>query len=120
MAWLVGEGIVVYRTVKFQHAPPSPGQLLYTSGIFILLALLAEAEKARPLATTLAWGFDIAAFLNLYPLSKQGKGNAPSWPPPTLPDTVIFPGQTPATGGTDSGQRNLLPGPNVGKPYTIR
>ena len=67
LAWLVGEGIIVYRSVARTHAPPIPGALLASSGLFALLALLAEAESARPVATALAYGFDIAAFMNLYP-----------------------------------------------------
>ena len=67
LAWAVGEGIVIYRQVRLNHAPPIPGALLATSGLFVLLALLAQAERARFLATALAWGFDIAAFMNLIP-----------------------------------------------------
>jgi hypothetical protein len=66
VAWLVGEGIVSYRYVKQVGSPPVPGALLATSGLFIMLALLAEAPKARFLASALAWGFDSAAFLNLF------------------------------------------------------
>jgi hypothetical protein len=54
---------------------------------------MAESEKARPLAVTLAVGFDIAAFMNLFSI-----GVAPiavHWPPNKLPDTVILPGETP-------------------------
>lgn len=101
MAWLVGEGIITYRTVKKFHAPPNPGQLVYTSGVFVLLALLAQSERARSLATLTAWGFDIAAFLNLYKPVTEPTPKV-SWPPPELPDTVIFPEQviTGAIGGT--------------------
>lgn len=67
LAWLVGEGIIVYRSVKRDHSPPIPGALLASSGLFVLLALLAEADSARPVATALAWGFDLAAFMNLFP-----------------------------------------------------
>ena len=65
-AWLVGEGIVIYRYVKMHAAPPVPGALLASSGLFVLLALLAEAQPARFLANALAWGFDAAAFFQLY------------------------------------------------------
>lgn len=105
MAWLVGEGIVIYRSVKVSKAPPGPGQLMVTSGVFVLLGLLAEAgDGGRKLATTLAVGFDIAAFMTLRPgdigdaagsitgvaLSK----NVGKWPPSKAPDTVIFPAGT--------------------------
>lgn len=66
LAWLIGEGIIVYRSVAKQHAPPVPGALLSTSGMFILLAVLAEYDKATFLATALAFGVDIAALLNLW------------------------------------------------------
>lgn len=94
LAWLVGEGIIIYRSVKVQKAPPGPGQLMFTSGLFVLLALLAESEKARPLATTLAWGYDIAAYMNLFPnVTTGGAGNKGlgKWPPTFAGNTVIIP-----------------------------
>ena len=78
LAWAVGEGILVFRSVKYNHAPPVPGALLATSGLFILLALLAQADRARFLATALAWGFDAAAFMNLFPAVTTGGTAAPS------------------------------------------
>jgi len=93
LAWLVGEGIVTYRTVKKYHVPPSPGQLLYTSILFIGLAIIAQSEKARPAATIAAWGFDIAAFLNLYkPITDPPPEIA--WPPAPIPDNRVFPTDT--------------------------
>lgn len=100
MAWLVGEGIIIYRSVKTQKAPPGPGQLLLSSGVFVILGLLAESQSARSLAVTLAWGFDIAAFMNLWGTGKP-KASGSTWPPLKLPDTVILPtGKvgTPSTG----------------------
>lgn len=49
MEWLVAEGIVIWRSFKKNHHPPLPGQLLATSGAFVLLGLLSEAgpEAAR-------------------------------------------------------------------------
>lgn len=97
-AWLIGEGIIVYRSVKQRHIPPGPGELLYSSGLFVLLALLAEARQARFLATALAYGFDIAAFMNLFPPvtgpSPEKGATAPTkgWPPSELPPTQILPG----------------------------
>lgn len=93
MAWLVGEGIIIYRSVKNQHVPPGPGQLALSSGVFVLLALLAEAEGARPLAVALAWGFDGAAFMNLWGTGGPKSGEKPKgWPPARLPDNVILTG----------------------------
>lgn len=88
-AWMVGEGIIVYRAVKANHAPPMPGALMISSGLFLALGFLATSAQARPLATTLAWGFDIAAFLNLWPTATgtpvpKTAGAGPS-PPLTNP-----------------------------------
>lgn len=66
-AWIVGEAIIFWRNWKQQGAFPVPGQLIAASFIFAMLALLAESQKARGLATTMAWGFDIAALLNVLP-----------------------------------------------------
>src|SRR5258708_34981181 len=76
-AWLIGEGIISWRAIRQTKAPPVPGALLASSGLFALLALLAESEQARPLAVLLAYGFDLAAFMNLYPPGTGG-GQAPS------------------------------------------
>ena len=75
-AWAVGEGIIIYRAVKQRKAPPMPGQLVATSALFVMLALLAESDSAKPLAVTLAWGFDLAAFLNLAPQITGGSATA--------------------------------------------
>lgn len=82
LAWMVGEGIIIYRTVNREHRPPMPGELLASSGLFVVLALLGQSQPK--LATTLAVGFDAAAFLNLFPQISGGSGtpatgaNAPS------------------------------------------
>jgi hypothetical protein len=65
--WLVAEGIIFYRDVKSDGHVPLPGQLLAASGVFVLLALLAEAGPgAAQLAGTLGGGFVLAAGLNLF------------------------------------------------------
>jgi len=65
--WLIAEGIIFYRDVGNDHHIPMPGQLLAASGVFVLLALLAEAGPgAAQLATTLGGGFVLAAGLNLF------------------------------------------------------
>ena len=79
-AWAVGEGIVIYRAWKRRKAPPMPGQLLATSALFVMLALLAASDRARGLAVALAWGFDLAAFLNLAPAVITGAGNLKTQP----------------------------------------
>jgi hypothetical protein len=117
MAWLVGEGIIIYRTAKTYKAPPGPGMLLISSGVFALLALAAESDQARRPAVLFAWGIDIAAFMNLFqnvPAVKNsptavksilgdieavaGKG---TWPPAIAPNTVIIPNGT-STASTSS------------------
>jgi hypothetical protein len=67
LAWLVGEGLLVYRDYKKNHRPPLPGELLASSGVFAVLGLLAEAPNARFIAGAMAWGFDIAIFYQLAP-----------------------------------------------------
>lgn len=64
VAWLVGEGILVYRSVKKNKRPPLPGELLAASGAFALLAVLHPWQPQ--LATMLAVGVDIAAFMGLF------------------------------------------------------
>lgn len=71
MAWLIGESIIVYRSVTRNHAPPVPGTLIAPTGLFLLLAIIAEYEPARFAATALAFGVDIAALLNLWGLGGQ-------------------------------------------------
>jgi hypothetical protein len=64
LAWLVGEALIVYRSVSKQKRPPAPGALLGSAGFFALCALVAEAPGARPAATMAAWAIVIAAYLN--------------------------------------------------------
>ena len=67
-AWLVGTGLVVWRQVHASHKPPVPGTLLGVTGMFALLALLADiSPAARPAITIGAWGLDVAGVLNLWP-----------------------------------------------------
>lgn len=78
LAWLTGEAIICYRSVKVQGGPPWPGQLLAGTGAFAALAILAEAgPEARKIALTVAWGLNAAAFLNLFaPADNKGPLNA--------------------------------------------
>lgn len=99
MAWIVGEGIVIYRTAKANKAPPGPGQLIYSSGVFVMLALLAESNRARSLAVTLAWGFDIAAFIALFQNPPKASTKN-TWPPGLAPNTLLLPDGS----GTDISQ----------------
>lgn len=92
LAWLVGEGIIIYRSVKLHKAPPGPGQLLLSSGVFVLLALISEVgDGGKRLATLLGWGFDIAAWMNIAEIAPKTGKTAVGWPPSQAPDTVIVP-----------------------------
>ena len=68
VAWGVAEGIVIYRSAK-QRVPPRPGQLLATSGAFVILAVLSEF--APELALTIAVGIDVAALFQVWPGSSS-------------------------------------------------
>lgn len=116
MAWLVGEGIIIYRTVKTYKAPPGPGQLMWSSGLFLLLSLIAETDSGRRPATLMAWGVNLAAFMNLFPsapsavgkaLGQVGKdvvsGTTAQWPPPIAVNTTVIPSGTSADTASTSG-----------------
>jgi hypothetical protein len=112
-AWLVGEGIVVYRYVRQQSSPPVPGALLATSGLFVMLALLAEAPRARFLAYALAWGFDTAAFVNLFVNPPQaGQKTAAGLPIPTAAQALNVANS--AASGAVAGT-GIPPGSSAGK-----
>lgn len=78
LAWAAGMGIITYRAFGKDHRPPVPGQLLAATGLFALLALLAEYEPARTTATAFAFGVDIAVLMQVLPGSKA----APAKPKP--------------------------------------
>jgi hypothetical protein len=88
LAWLIGEGIIVWKSVTKNHRPPMPGTLLVSSGEFALLALLAEYEPARGAATAMAFGLDLAAFLSPGLLGAQAAAPAASNVAPTPTGTV--------------------------------
>ena len=86
MFWLIGEGIIIWRSIALYKAPPLPSAILGTSGLFIILAGLAEWQPG--FATVLAAGFDLAAFLTVagtkpkYACGEpQAKPNAKANPP---------------------------------------
>jgi hypothetical protein len=65
--WLCAEGIVMWRGVEKNHYPPMPGQLLATSGVFVMLALFSEISPgAGQLAGVLGGGFVIAAIFDIF------------------------------------------------------
>lgn len=123
IAWLVGEGIVTYRSFK-HGAPPTPGQLAAVSGFFVLLAALGQYQPARAVATLTALGVDVAAFLQILP----GTGTANltrTWPPALISDPTVFlpgtagaPQQVPSFGGSGPGGGSVPSGPNQNPPGT--
>lgn len=95
IAWLIAEGIVVYRTVKVSGGPPMPAQLLATTGLYAALSLVASNERTRFLGQAGAWGFTAAAWLALYtnPPKVHEQGHAPGKPVTASPTVA-----PPATG----------------------
>lgn len=83
LAWLVGEGIMSYRVVTVNKRPPLPAEVLGTSGLFALLALLGEAQPQ--LASLLAWGFDLAAFMALATKLQAAKSTTKKAAPKAAP-----------------------------------
>ena len=99
-AWLIGEGIIIYRWIK-KGAPPTPGALLLPSGLFLGLAVLAEYQPARATATVFAYAVDLAVLLQV--VGKE-PAQVTGWPPPQdIPQTVILPGGTPTAGSATAG-----------------
>lgn len=65
LTWLIAEGIITWRAVKVDKGPPIPGMLLATSGLFVLLAVLAEAGPDwATVATLIGAGMDIAGLMS--------------------------------------------------------
>jgi hypothetical protein len=67
LAWGLGMGIIVYRSVVKEKRPPVPGQMLAATGLFALLAALAEYQPAATAATAFAFGVDIAVLMQVLP-----------------------------------------------------
>lgn len=106
IAWLVGEGIVVWRWGK-AGAPPTPGALALSSGFFALLGVVASiAPASRGAMTALAVGVDVAALLQVLPGSKVHQQTG--WPPPLITDpSVLLPtGSAHGGAGGSSGAGN--------------
>lgn len=105
-AWLAGMAIVTWRDVHVQHRIPAPGQLLGISALFLGLAAVAEYTPAVGLATAVAWGLDVAAFLNVLP---EGLGaqitQAQAAESPRAAGTRQAAGEAGAVAGEGSGGR---------------
>jgi hypothetical protein len=85
LAWLIGETIIVWRSVTKQHRPPMPGELLGSAGLFALLALLAEYPPARTTATLMAFGLDLAAWLQAPLITPASQSPSSTNPAPKAP-----------------------------------
>ena len=67
-AWLVGMGITGWRQVRASTHLPVPADLIAVTGLFVVLALLADiSPKARPVIVLTAWGLDLAGLLRVLP-----------------------------------------------------
>jgi hypothetical protein len=67
-AWLAGAGIVAWREVRSHGHMPVPAALLGVTGLFAVLALIADASPAaRPVVTLLGWGLDVAGLFSILP-----------------------------------------------------
>jgi hypothetical protein len=63
LAWLVGMGLVSWRSVKVDDSPPAPGDLLVASGAFAIAGVVGMADET--VGNLLAWGLDAAALLRI-------------------------------------------------------
>jgi hypothetical protein len=87
-AWMIGESVIFYRWYKL-GAPPTPGVLAMSSGLFAACAVISAYPPARTAATAFAFAVDLGVLL-------QVTGKAPvgvtGWPPPLIDDpSVIIP-----------------------------
>lgn len=62
-AWLAGIGLLTWRGVTQYHRPVPAGRYALASGLYVLLAALANYQPAAAAATLTAWGFDVALLL---------------------------------------------------------
>ena len=99
LAWMVGESIIIWRWTKAK-APPPPGVLLLASGLYLGLAIMAEYQPARTVATTFAWAVDLAILLQVV---GKDPHEVTGWPPPFITDpSVIFPSKASQAAGSGS------------------
>lgn len=78
LAWVAGVGLITWRGVKANKKPVSAGQYLAASGVYAMLALLAEYQPAATVAALLAWGFDLAVFFEVLPEQVAGPSSKTS------------------------------------------
>jgi hypothetical protein len=93
VAWLAALSIITYRSIRDDHMPPVPGRLLGASGLFGLLALLAEYPPAATTAVALAVGFDLAAAITPGAIPQGMGGTRGTATPPPAGSTAAGRGQ---------------------------
>ena len=73
LEWIIAEGIIVYKAWKCGK-PPMPGLLLASSGLFVILAFVAQINgQAAGFASLLGGGILIASWMNLFTKGVCGK-----------------------------------------------
>lgn len=73
-AWLLGEGIVIWREVAQTHKLPIPANLLGVTGLFAALALISDiAPQSRKAMIGLAFALDLAGLLHILPAGLFGQ-----------------------------------------------
>lgn len=89
LAWVAGEAVIFYRWGKLK-APPTPGVLALSSGLYVGLAVIGDVYRpARPVVTAFAWAVNIAILMQV--LGKAPTGTT-GWPPALIDDpSVILP-----------------------------
>lgn len=113
LAWAAGEAIIFYRWGKL-GAPPTPGVLALSSGLYAGLAVIGEYKPARPVVTAFAWAVNAAILMQV--LGKAPTGTT-GWPPPLIDDaTVILPpgaGAAPGAAAAAAPSSGLAPAPGL-------
>lgn len=76
-AFLLGEGIVIWRVVHNEKTLPAPGVLAGIGALFLGGALIAEwVPASEPLILAVFVGLDVAALLNVLPAGLGGQISA--------------------------------------------
>jgi len=73
-AWLLAEGLTVWREVRASGHMPVPGALLGLTGFYAALALIGDVSPAaRPVVTLGGWALALANLLNALPAGLGGQ-----------------------------------------------
>jgi hypothetical protein len=67
-AWVAGMGLLTWRELQLSPwRPPPPARYAAASGLYALLGAAAVYQPAAGAAALVAWGFDLALFLQVLP-----------------------------------------------------